>query len=104
MERHRHREIEDLVHQGIEELAQNGGLLPSGDPAIEDIRGHPEEEKAEPQGNTLIQDGPHQRPQGQGPRRRQKVSPTHKANVTQHKWKIEFGLVIIWGLKFTNPR
>ena len=50
MERHRHREIEDLVHQGIEELSQNGGFLPAGDPPVQDVRGDPKEEKAKAEG------------------------------------------------------
>ena len=54
MERHRHREIEDLVHQRVEELSQNGGLLPAGNPPIQNIRGHSKKKKAEPQGETLI--------------------------------------------------
>lgn len=55
-----HPGIEELVRQRVEELPQEGGALPAGHPAVQNVRGQAQEEEKECQSAALGQHGPHQ--------------------------------------------
>lgn len=80
--------VKELVRQGVEELAEEGGALPPGRPPVQDVRGHPQEEEGQGGARPLGEHRPHQGAQEEEAGRGQGVCQRHKAMVRDGTVKI----------------